>query len=168
MSDKHPKKIPRVQHLDGARPDTLAVREGLPRTQWGENSEALFMTSSFVQPDAATAAARFANEEEAFTYSRFTNPTVTMMERRLAALEGVSGCVATSSGMAAIMLLVMGLLNPAIQGFEASCFDGQYITGDVSVADFQAMQDQRTAARKDDDDSPDRSRLTLQSRDDAT
>ena len=111
MSDKHPKKIPRVQHLDGARPDTLAVREGLPRTQWGENSEALFMTSSFVQPDAATAAARFANEEEAFTYSRFTNPTVTMMERRLAALEGVSGCVATSSGMAAIMLLVMGLLK---------------------------------------------------------
>ena len=111
MSENHPKKIPRVQHLDGARPDTLAVREGLPRTQWGENSEALFMTSSFVQPDAATAAARFANEEEAFTYSRFTNPTVTMMERRLAALEGVSGCVATSSGMAAIMLLVMGLLK---------------------------------------------------------
>ncbi len=111
MSEHNPKKIPRVQHLDGVRPDTLAVREGLPRTPWGENSEALFLTSSFVQPDAATAAARFANEEEAFTYSRFTNPTVTMMERRLAALEGVSGCVATSSGMAAIMLLVMGLLK---------------------------------------------------------
>ena len=68
--------------------DTLAVREGLPPTPWGENSEALFLTSSFVHPDAATAAARFANEEEAFVYSRFTNPTVTMMERRLAALEG--------------------------------------------------------------------------------
>ena len=54
--------------------DTLAVREGLPRTPWGENSEALFLTSSFVHPDAATAAARFANEEEAFVYSRFGNP----------------------------------------------------------------------------------------------
>ena len=61
---------------------------------WGENSEALFLTSSFVQPDAATAAARFANEEEAFIYSRFTNPTVTMMERRLAALEGTEACIA--------------------------------------------------------------------------
>jgi O-succinylhomoserine sulfhydrylase len=95
----------------GFEPDTLAVREGLPRTVWGENSEALFLTSSFVQPDAATAAARFANEEEAFTYSRFSNPTVMMMERRLAALEGTSGCIATASGMAAIMLLVMGLLK---------------------------------------------------------
>ena len=58
---------------------------------WGENSEALFLTSSFVHPDAATAARRFANEEEAFVYSRFSNPTVTMMERRLAALEGTRG-----------------------------------------------------------------------------
>jgi O-succinylhomoserine sulfhydrylase len=106
-----PKKIPRVRLPDGVRPDTLAVREGLPRTAWGENSEALFLTSSFVQPDAATAAARFANEEEAFTYSRFSNPTVMMMERRLAALEGTTGCIATSSGMAAILLLVMGLLK---------------------------------------------------------
>ena len=83
----------------GLHPETLAVRQAQPRSHWGEHCEALFMTSSFVQPDAATAAARFANEEEAFTYSRFSNPTVTMMERRLAALEGVSGCVATSSGM---------------------------------------------------------------------
>ena len=77
------KRIPRVSLPPDARLDTLAVREGLPRTPWGENSEALFLTSSFVQPDAATAAARFANEEEAFIYSRFSNPTVTMMERRL-------------------------------------------------------------------------------------
>ena len=96
---------------DNLHPDTLAVRMAVDKSHYGENSEALYLTSSFVQPDAATAAARFANEEEAFTYSRFTNPTVTMMERRLAALEGVSGCVATSSGMAAIMLLVMGLLK---------------------------------------------------------
>jgi O-succinylhomoserine sulfhydrylase len=108
MSDK---KIPRVQLPDDVRPDTLAVREGLPRTPWGENSEALFLTSSFVQPDAATAAARFANEEEAFIYSRFTNPTVMMMERRLAAMEGTEACIATASGMSAILLLAMGLLK---------------------------------------------------------
>ena len=105
------KKLPRVNLPADARLDTLAVREGLPPSQWGENSEALFLTSSFVHPDAATAAARFANEEEAFVYSRFSNPTVTMMERRLAALEGTEACIGTSSGMAAILLLVMGLLK---------------------------------------------------------
>ncbi len=105
------KKLPRVNLPPNARLDTLAVREGLPPSQWGENSEALFLTSSFVHPDAATAAARFANEEEAFVYSRFSNPTVTMMERRLAALEGTEACIGTASGMAAILLLVMGLLK---------------------------------------------------------
>jgi O-succinylhomoserine sulfhydrylase len=104
-------KIPRVDLPPGTRLDTRAVREGLPPSAWGENSEALFLTSSFVQPDAATAAARFANEEEAFIYSRFTNPTVTMFERRLAALEGTESCIATSSGMSAILLLGMGLLK---------------------------------------------------------
>ena len=105
------KKLPRVDLPPGARLDTLAVREGLPPSQWGENSEALFLTSSFVHPDAATAAARFANEEEAFVYSRFSNPTVTMMERRLAAMEGTEACIGTASGMAAILLLLMGLLK---------------------------------------------------------
>ena len=103
--------IARVDLPPGTRPDTLAVREGLPPSQWGENSEALFLTSSFVHPDAETAARRFANEEEAFVYSRFSNPTVTMMERRLAAMEGTSACIATASGMAATLLLVMGLLK---------------------------------------------------------
>jgi len=105
------RKIPRKALPAGLGRDTLAVREGLPASAWGENSEALFLTSSFVQPDAATAAARFANEEEAFIYSRFTNPTVTMMERRLAALEGTEACIGTSSGMSAILLLAMGLLK---------------------------------------------------------
>jgi O-succinylhomoserine sulfhydrylase len=91
--------------------DTLAVREGLPPSAWGENSEALYLTSSFVHPDAATAARRFAYEEEAFVYSRFSNPTVMMMERRLAAMEGTTGCIGTSSGMAATLLIVMGLLK---------------------------------------------------------
>jgi O-succinylhomoserine sulfhydrylase len=108
MADR---KIPRKPLPEGLRLDTLAVREGLPASAWGENSEAIFLTSSFVQPDAATAAARFANEEEAFIYSRFTNPTVMMMERRLAALEGSEACIATSSGMSAILLLGMGLLK---------------------------------------------------------
>jgi O-succinylhomoserine sulfhydrylase len=108
MSDK---RIPRVDLPDDVHRDTLAVREGLPASAWGENSEALFLTSSFRQPDAATAAARFANEEEAFIYSRFTNPTVMMFERRLAALEGAQACIATSSGMSAILLLGMGLLK---------------------------------------------------------
>jgi O-succinylhomoserine sulfhydrylase len=104
-------RLPRVDLPADVRLETVAVREGLPATAWGENSEALFLTSSFVHPDAATAAARFANEEEAFVYSRFTNPTTMMMERRLAALEGTEACIATSSGMSAIMLLVMGLLK---------------------------------------------------------
>jgi O-succinylhomoserine sulfhydrylase len=109
--DGERKRLPRVELPEDVRPDTRALREGLPPSQWGENSEALYLTSSFVYPDAATAARRFADEEEAFTYSRFSNPTVMMMERRLAALEGTSGCIATSSGMAAITLLVMGLLK---------------------------------------------------------
>ena len=103
--------IPKVELPAGTRPDTLAVREGLPPSQYGENSEALFLTSSFVHPDAATAARRFANEEDAFVYSRFSNPTVTMMERRLAALEGTSGCIATSSGMSAILITILSLLK---------------------------------------------------------
>ncbi|WP_395693702.1 O-succinylhomoserine sulfhydrylase [Piscinibacter sp.] len=110
MSDH--KRIPRVELPDDVHLDTLAVREGLPASAWGENSEALFLTSSFRQPDAATAAARrFANEEPGNIYSRFTNPTVKMFERRLAALEGAEACIATSSGMSAILLLGMGLLK---------------------------------------------------------
>jgi len=116
MTDKSPppsaaRGIPRVQLPPDVRLDTLAVREGLPPSAWGENSEALFMTSSFVQPDAATAAARFANEEEAFIYSRFTNPTVTMFERRLAAMEGAQACIGTASGMGAILLLGLAVLK---------------------------------------------------------
>ena len=103
--------IPRPDLPADAGLETLAVREGLPASPWGENSEALFLSSCFVHPDAETAARRFANEEDAFVYSRFSNPNVTIMERRLAALEGTTGCIGTSSGMAAILLLVMGLLK---------------------------------------------------------
>ncbi|MDD2926831.1 O-succinylhomoserine sulfhydrylase [Rhodoferax sp.] len=91
--------------------DTLAVRVGVERSQYGENSEALYLTSSFVQPDAETARKRFANEEEGYTYTRVGNPTVSTMEQRLAALEGTEAAMATSSGMAAVLLLGMGLLR---------------------------------------------------------
>lgn len=91
--------------------DTLAVRAGTERSAFGEHSEALFLTSSFVFKSAAQAADRFANREPGNIYARFTNPTVTMLERRLAALEGAECCVATSSGMAAILACVMGLLK---------------------------------------------------------
>ena len=73
---------------EGLRPETLAVRTSIERSQYGENSEALYLTSSFVQPDAETSARRFAGTEEGFTYSRTSNPTVAAFEHRLAALEG--------------------------------------------------------------------------------
>ena len=93
------------------QPETLAVRAGVVRSQFGENSEALFLTSSFVFESAAQAAARFIGEQPGNIYSRFTNPTVTMFEERLAALEGAEQCVATASGMSAILACVMGLLK---------------------------------------------------------
>src|SRR3982750_1069266 len=81
--------IPRVALPPGTRLDTLAVREGLPPSAWGENSEALFLTSSFVQPDAASAAARFANEEEALIYSRSVFGSTIMLFGREFAKFGV-------------------------------------------------------------------------------
>lgn len=91
--------------------DTLAVHTAVERSQYGENSEALFLTSGYVQPDAATSARRFGGEEEGYTYSRLGNPTVTSMELRLAALEGTEAAIATSTGMSAILLMCMGLLK---------------------------------------------------------
>jgi len=91
--------------------ETLGVRAGIERSQFNEHSEALFLTSSFVFNSAAQAAARFKGEEPGNIYARFTNPTVTMFEQRLAALEGAERCVATASGMSAILSTVMGLLS---------------------------------------------------------
>ncbi len=90
---------------------TLAVRAGQVRTAEGEQSEPIFPTSSFTFNSAAQAAARFGGEEPGNIYSRFTNPTVRTFEQRLAALEGGESCVATSSGMAAILSTCMGLLQ---------------------------------------------------------
>lgn len=100
------KKLPEGLHID-----TLAVRAAVDKSQYGENSEALFLTSSFTQPDSETAARRFSGLEDGYIYSRFTNPTNASMEQRLAALEGAEACIATSSGMSAVLLLCMGLLK---------------------------------------------------------
>ena len=91
--------------------DTLAVRAGQERSQFGEHSEALYLTSSFVFANAAQAAARFSGNEPGNVYSRFTNPSVATMQDRLAALEGAEGCIATATGMAAILATVMALLK---------------------------------------------------------
>jgi O-succinylhomoserine sulfhydrylase len=90
---------------------TLGVRAGQRRTEFHEHSEALFLTSSFTFDSAEQAAARFSGAEEGFVYSRFTNPTVAMMQDRLAALEGAQACMATASGMSAILATVMSLLK---------------------------------------------------------
>jgi O-succinylhomoserine sulfhydrylase len=92
-------------------PETLSVRAGNEMTEFGENSEALFLNSSFRFNSAAQAAARFGGTEPGNIYSRFSNPTVTMFQNKLAALEGAEQCVATSSGMSAILACVMGLCN---------------------------------------------------------
>jgi O-succinylhomoserine sulfhydrylase len=91
--------------------DTLALRAGIHRSQFGEHSEAMYLTSSFVFENAAQAAARFTGGAEGNIYSRFTNPTVTAFQERLAALEGAEGCVATASGMSAILATAMAVLK---------------------------------------------------------
>ena len=91
--------------------ETLAVRAGYEQTQEQENSEAIFPTSSFRYNSAAQAAARFSGEEKGNVYSRFTNPTVRAFENRLALMEGGESCVATASGMAAILSTFMALVE---------------------------------------------------------
>jgi O-succinylhomoserine sulfhydrylase len=97
--------------VDQWHDETLSVRAGSEHTPFGENSEAIFLTSSFVFENAAQAAARFGGQEPGNIYSRFTNPTVTMFQNKLAALEGAESCVATASGMSAILACVMGLCS---------------------------------------------------------
>jgi O-succinylhomoserine sulfhydrylase len=105
-SDMSQHPLPDKLHID-----TLAVRAAVDRSQYGENSEAMYLTSGYVQPDAETAARRFAGEEDGYTYARLGNPTVASMEVRLAALEGAEACIATSTGMSAILLMCLGLLK---------------------------------------------------------
>ena len=92
-------------------PDTLAVRAGIERTPFGEHGDAMYLTSSFVFDNAAQAAARFSGAEEGYVYARFSNPTVTAMQTRLAAMEGAEACIATASGMSAILSLAMATMQ---------------------------------------------------------
>lgn len=91
--------------------DTLAIRSGFERSQYGEHSEPIMATSSYVYSSAAEAAARFSGEQEGPIYSRFTNPTVQLFEHRLAALEGGEACIGAASGMAATATLMLGTLR---------------------------------------------------------
>ena len=97
--------------FDGLHRDTLAVRMAVDRTPYGENSEALFLTSGYVQPSAEAAARRFAGDEDGYTYGRYGNPTVSSFEQRLAALEGAEACISAASGMSAILMMCLGLLK---------------------------------------------------------
>lgn len=108
--------------------DTLALRSGQLSTDEGAHGEPIFTTSSYVFKSAAQAAARFSGEEKGNIYSRFTNPTVRAFEQRLAALEGAQRCVATSSGMSAILSTVMGLLKA---GDEVVCSRSVFGTTNV-------------------------------------
>lgn len=93
------------------RPATQAVRGGTWRSEHGETSEALFLTSGYTYPDAKTVADRFAGEEQGMTYSRLQNPTVAMLEERIALMEGAEACRAQASGMAAMTAALLCQLS---------------------------------------------------------
>lgn len=107
---------------------TLAVRAGQQRSQFNEHAEALYLTSSFVFASAAQAAARFTGAQDGFVYSRFTNPTVAMFQDRLAALEGAESCLATASGMSAILMTAMSLLRAGDHVVCSSAVFGSTVT----------------------------------------
>ena len=96
---------------DSLHLETLAVRLAVEKSQYGENSEALYLTSGYVQPSAQASADRFSGDEDGYTYGRAGNPTVSSFEMRLAALEGTQSAIATSSGMSAITLMLFSLLK---------------------------------------------------------
>ena len=128
--------------------DTLAIRTGHIRSFEGEHAEPIFLTSSFVYENAAEAAAKFSGQEPGNIYSRFTNPTVAMFEKRLAALEGAERAVATSTGMAAIMAVAMSYLklgdhvicSRAVFGSTVSLFEKYIAKFGVSI-DFVDLTD---------------------------
>ena len=128
--------------------ETLGIRVGHHRTHEGEHSEPIFATSSFVFASAAEAAARFAGDTEGNIYSRFTNPTVRAFEERLAAMEGGEACVATASGMSAILATCMGLLEQgdhlvssrSIFGSTTMLFN-KYLTRFGIATDYATLSD---------------------------
>ncbi|MDZ7853126.1 MAG: O-succinylhomoserine sulfhydrylase [Halomonas sp.] len=141
--------------------ETLAIRAGHQRTHEQEHGEPIFPTSSFVYGSAAEAAAKFSGEEPGNVYSRFTNPTVRTFEQRLAAMEGGERCVATSSGMSAILATVLALLKSgdeivasrSLFGSTVSLFD-KYLgklgitTRYVELSDLEAWEAAVTPATR--------------------
>src|SRR4051812_28705007 len=93
------------------RPETKLVHAGVMRSEFGETSEALFLTQGYVYENSATAEARFKGESPGYQYSRFGNPTVTMFEHRMAQLENAQAARATATGMAAVTAALMGQLK---------------------------------------------------------
>ena len=120
--------VPNAPDINGFGFDTLSVRAGQSRTGEQEHNDPLFLTSSFVFANAREAAARFAHEAPGNIYSRFTNPTVRAFEQRLAALEGGTGCVATASGMSAILATAMALLRAGDHVIAASGLFGSTVS----------------------------------------
>ena len=117
---------------DRYRPETRLVHAGTLRSQFGETSEALFLTQGYVYDSAAQAERRFKNEEPGFQYSRFANPTVAMFEERMAAFEGAEAARATATGMAAVTLALMGQLKAGDHVVAAKALFGscRYIVED--------------------------------------
>ena len=92
------------------RPETRLVHAGTLRSQFGETSEALFLTQAYVYPSAEECEARFSGKIPGYVYSRYSNPTIAMFEQRMAALEGAEASRATATGMAAVTTALMGQL----------------------------------------------------------
>lgn len=123
------------------RPDTLAVRAGHTRTPFDEMSEALFLTQGYVYPTAAEAEAAFAGEIQRYQYSRYANPTVTMFEQRLAAIEGAEDCFATATGMAAVFVALGAVLRQgdrlvasrALFGTSITTFDEYFANWGITI-----------------------------------
>ena len=132
---------------EGLHPDTLAVRVGIDTSAYGENSEALYLTSCFVQPDAATSARRFAGEEDGYTYSRTSNPSVTAFERRLAALEGAEAAMRDRDHIARCQSE-----NARMRSWLAEALAEKGVPSDTSCANFilARFADAETAGACDD------------------
>ncbi|MDC4713757.1 O-succinylhomoserine sulfhydrylase [Acinetobacter baumannii] len=137
--------------------DTLAIRTGHTRSFEGEHGEPIFLTSSFVYENAAEAAAKFSGQVQGNIYSRFTNPTVSMFEKRLAALDGAERAVATSSGMGAILSIAMAYLKAgdhvicsrAVFGSIVALFE-KYIAKfgvDITFVDLRDLNAWKNAVR---------------------
>ena len=110
------------------RPDTLAVHAGVTRTPFDEMAEPIFLTQGYIYPTAAEAEAAFAGEIERYQYSRYGNPTVTMFEDRLAAIEGAEDCFATATGMAAVFVSMAAILEQGSRLVAARALFGSSIT----------------------------------------